>query len=106
MVRNFDMSAGTVTLDLPVLNKVLGVATATLHDALQSHLATVSNDLRQAHTAAYKGDSHQNYLELCHANTRRERLVLLAQQLADAIQCQFHVNEACKREEVIVDRAG
>jgi hypothetical protein len=100
----FNMNGQAVTLDLPAINQVLAVATATLHDALQLHLGNVNEDLRQAHTAAHKGDSQQNYLDLCHANTKRTRLVTLATQLAAAIESQFHVNEACKRQDVIVDR--
>ncbi len=99
-MAKFDMEAGKVTLDLTALNKSLGFATAELHQALSTHLSTIWNELRKAQDAAQKGDYDVNYRELCHANTGRKRLVTLAQQLANAIECQFHVNEACKRDEV------
>ena len=51
----YDMCAQTVKIDLPKLNRVLRVATATLHDCLQGHLASVNEDLRSASVAAIKG---------------------------------------------------
>lgn len=105
-MSKFDMCAEKVTIDLPAVLQVLEVATATLHDALQVQLAAINDDLRSAAVAAQKGRTGHNYLDLCHANTKRIFLVRLAQQLADAIEAQFHVNEACTRQTVIVDRSG
>jgi len=41
-------------------------------------------------------------LGLCHANTGRESLVRVAQNLSEAIHAKFHVAEAIKRESVVV----
>ena len=100
MATTFDISAGKVLLDLTKLNKVLGDSTASLYSDLQEQLSTIRERLSSAHSAAYNGDTHENYICLCNANSQRERMAQTAQKLADAIQARFYVSEACKRETV------
>lgn len=104
--NNFNLNGGEVTLDLPALKKVLATGTANLTHKLQDELRQISNDLSNAHSAEYKGDSHESYREMSHANTARESLARTAQDLADSIHALFHISEACRRETIKVATTG
>ena len=95
----FNMSGGSVTIDLVQLNKVLAGAVADAQENLHQELKDIRGCLSDASMAKYKGDDHENYRRLCNANTKRENLLKKAERLSDAIHAHFHVNEACKRAE-------
>jgi hypothetical protein len=97
-----NMNGQTVTLDLNKINKVLDSAVFELHDRLQRELGKINEEIRSAHIAESRGESQQHYLGLCHANTGRDSLVRVAQNLSEAIHAKFHVAEAIKRESVVV----
>jgi len=99
-----NMNGQTVTLDLNKINAVLDSAVYELHDRLQRELGKIKDEIRTAHIALSRGDSHAHYLGLSHANTGRDSLVRTAQNLSEAIHAKFHVAEAIKRDEVIIQK--
>jgi hypothetical protein len=96
--NNFDLSGNTVTLDLTKLREVLESSTAALSNQLEDEFRQIRENIREAGVHAIKNNEHENFRSLSHANTARESFVRTAQQLADSIQAQFHVTEACKRD--------
>ena len=104
MKKGFDMSAGTVTLDLPQLKLVLGSAMCNARNELSRTEADIFNSIDQAVIAEHRGNSEENFVQLCHANTSREQLTHFANQYAEAIRAYFHVCEAIKREETVVQK--
>jgi len=99
-----EMCGQSVTLDLNQINAVLDSAVYELHDRLQRELGKINEEIRTASIALSRGQSHEHYLGLCHANTGRDSLVRTAQKLSDAIHAKFHVAEAIKRDEVVIKR--
>lgn len=100
----FNMSGEKVVLDLPFIEKVLVSATAALTHKLEDELRKITSSLRSAQIGKAT-NSHENYRNLSHAHTGREELTRTALQLSDAIRAQFHVTEANKRNEVVVERS-
>jgi len=98
-MSQFDMCSQTVTLDLKQLLNVTGFAVAELQESMNRQLGDIRQCLSDAARATFDGNEHENYRRLCNANTARERMVRTAQQLADAIQAHYHVNESVKRDE-------
>jgi len=96
----FDMCAGTVTLDLVQLKQVVGCAMSNARNELDRVEAEIRSLIEQACTAERKEDTHEHYRLLCNANTSREYLARYARQYSEAIQAYFHICEAIKREEV------
>lgn len=100
------MAGQEVTLDLPVISHVLTIATTNLSNILQDELRGITDNLSRANRARIDGNAQEQYILLSHANTARERFARTAQNYADTIEALFHVEEACKRENVVVDRSS
>lgn len=100
MSKHYNMNGGEVTLDLDALREVLTTAFHNLSNKLQDQLRKVNEEISEAYCLGAKGKSHEQYIQLCHANTGRSYMTKTAQDLADTVEALFHVTEAGKRETI------
>ena len=96
----FDISAGTVTLDLAQLRTVCAIAMRNTRMGINRMENDVLNQLDLAHRAERGGDEQEHYIRLSAANASAQRLSEFALEYAAAVQAYFHICEAIKREEV------
>ncbi len=96
----FDMSAGTVKLDLIQLRTICAIAMRNTRMGINRMENDVLNQLELAHCAERSGGEQEHYIKLSAANASAQRLSEFASEYAAAVQAYFHVCEALKREKV------
>jgi hypothetical protein len=102
--NKFNMSAGTVTLDLKTLESTLGHSVRVAGQEVYRNYSEIQSLLEAACFAKNDGDEQTRYSRLCNANTHRQWLVQAAYEYADVIEAYFHVIEAVRREEVNISK--